>query len=128
MTRFSGSIKGIQAAQAANLQMMAALKPNGELGEAVRFITTRAHRFATQNTVVDTGSWRASHRMVMQGLHARIFIDPSSANPRGGRPEEYGAELERIRGGRYAVYKKTAEEAGPGILKEAGQLLIGRLP
>lgn len=128
MTRFTGSIKGLQQAQAANVRLMAALTPEGALGEAVRYALTSAHRFATANTVVDTGSWRASHRMLMQKLRGRLFVDPAAASPRGGRPADYGPAHEARKGGRYAVYKRTVEEAGPGILRDAGQILIRGLP
>lgn len=128
MSRFQGGIKGIQEAQAGNLKAIAALTPDGSFGEAIRYATTAAHRFAVQNTVVDTGSWRASHRMLIQKLRGRVFIDPSAVNPKGGKPVEYGPALEQKKGGRYAVYKKTYEEAGPEILRQAGHILLGGLP
>lgn len=128
MTRFKGSIKGVQAAQAANNQMIAAMQVDGALGEAVRFVTAGAHRFAVQHTVVDTGAWRASHRMTISGLSGRISLDQAAVNPRGGRPAVYGAILEATRGGRYAVYKRTFEDAGPDLLVQAALIIRRGLP
>lgn len=128
MSRFNGSIKGIQEAQAAALQALAALQPDGALGKAVQYITAAAGRYAVQNTVVDTGSWRASHRPVVQGLTGRVFLDPAAVSPRGGRPAVYGAALAKKKGGRYDVYKQTVEQAGPEILRQAGHILQGGLP
>ena len=64
----------------------------------------------------------------MVGLKGRLFIDPSAVNPNGGRPAEYGAELEREKGGRYAVYKMTVEEAGPELVKQGARILVGAMP
>ncbi|NOK59125.1 MAG: hypothetical protein GFH27_549283n415 [Chloroflexi bacterium AL-W] len=123
------SIKGIQAAQAAALKAAAAVKPKNGLGRAVRYATLAAHRFATAETVVATGTWRASHRPEVRGARGRIYVDPNSVNPRGGgRPSRYGPALEMTRGGRYAVYGRTAREAGPRILAQAGAQLKRELP
>lgn len=123
------SIKGIQEAQAAVLQAAAAVRPSGGLGKATRYVTLAAHRFAVQNTVVDTGAWRAAQRPQIDGVHGRVFVDPSAVNPKGrGRPAVYGPALELTRGGRYAVYKKTVEVAGPEILAQAGKLIQDALP
>lgn len=123
-----GTIKGLQETQHAVLQAVAATRPRGGLGRAVRYATLAAHRYATQETVVDTGSWRASHRPEVTEDHGRIFLDPSAQNPNGGLPSVYGPALELTRGGRYAVYRKTVQEAGPQIVAQAGKLLEGELP
>lgn len=130
MSDWRGSIKGIQEAQAAIVRALAAVQPDGGLGEAVQYTLAAGHRYMAAHTVVDTGAWRGSHRPVMTGkATGRIFMDPAVLNPRSGDPPaEYGAELERTRGGRYAVYRKTVEEAGPVILRQAGDRLRGKLP
>lgn len=126
---FDATITGIQEAQAALLQAAAAVRPSGALGKATRYAVLAAHRFAVANTVVDTGSWRASHRPEVAGATGRIFVDPSAVNPEsGGRPAEYGPELELTRGGRYAIYQKTVNEAGPQILAQAGKIIEDALP
>lgn len=122
------SIRGLQEAQAAVLRAVAALRPTGALGKAVRYVTLAAHRWATAHTVVDTGSWRASHRPDVRGLTGRIFVDPAAVNPRGGHPGVYGPALELTRGGRYAVYARTVNEAGPQLLKAGGKIIEDALP
>jgi hypothetical protein len=122
-------ISGIQQAQAAAVQALGALKPTGAFGKAVQYVTGQAHRYATQITPVDTGSWRASHRPEVHGLQGRIFLDPTAVNPKShSLPSVYGPRLETQRGGRYAVYEHTVEDAGPGLLNAAGQIITGALP
>lgn len=129
MPRFNTSIKGIQEAQAAAVRALAAVRPSDGLGEAVQYALAAAHRYLAANTVVDTGAWRGSHRPQMTGpASGRIFMDPGAQNPKGGFPAIYGAHLEATRGGRYAVYRTTAEQAGPEILRQAGERLRGKLP
>lgn len=123
------TIRGLQEVQAAALRAIAALTPTGAFGRAVRYVTAAAHRWATANTVVDTGSWRASHRPMVQGLTGRIFLDPAAINPKSqSHPAVYGPALELTRGGRYAVYARTVNEAGPQLLREGGQILEDGLP
>lgn len=122
-------IRGIQEVQAATLRAAAAAQVSGALGKAVRYATLAAHRYAVAHTVVDTGSWRAAHRVAIHGSSGRIFLDPSAVNPKsGGKPSHYGAFLELSRGGRYAVYGRTVNEAGPQIVQQAGQILEDALP
>lgn len=122
------TIAGVQAARAAVLDALAALRPVGALGEAVRAATLAADRYAVMLTAVDTGSWRASHRPQVAGLHGRVFLDPSTTNPRSGtRPAVYGAVWEE-RGGSHAVYARTVNEAGQRILDESGLRLYRSLP
>ncbi len=123
------SIKGLQHIQADALRIVAELQPDGALGEAVRYATTAVHRYVTANTVVDTGSWRASHRPEVRGLRGRVFIDPNAVNPRSSeRPIDYGTRLELERGGRYAPYRTVYEQAGPDIVQQAGEIVRQRLP
>jgi hypothetical protein len=128
VTRFIGSITGVVEARAATSRIRSALQQDGALGKAVASVTLVASRFAAQRTPVATGTWRAAHRAVVQGLRGRVFLDPNAVSPTGGRPSEYGSSLEQTRGGRYAVYKQTIEEAGPAILREAGRVLEEGLP
>lgn len=124
------SIKGLQEAQAAAVKALEAVKPRGAFGRAVQYVLAGAHRYAAAITVVDTGSWRASHKPVMneQQLHGRLFIDPNAVNPFSkSRPSVYGAILES-RGGRYAVYATTEQKAGPALLEEGGRIIREALP
>lgn len=108
------SITGIQEAQADNLKRMTALKPNGELGEAIKEATLGAHRYAVQITHVWPvlgGGLRASHRVETKGLTGRVYIDQSAVNPRGQMPSVYGF-YENRRGGDHAFYDRTVEEFG----------------
>jgi len=118
------TITGIQEAQQANLRAIAALRPEGAFGRAVVYAGTAAHRYAVAITHVDTGSLRASHRIAVEGLRARIFIDPASTNPRTGeRPAVYGVE-EHARGGSHAFYERVVEERGREIAEGAMRELV----
>lgn len=130
------TIEGIQEAQQANEKAIRALKPAGSFGQAVKYTTTEAHRRSVYNTPWDTGGLRAAHRMQISGLRGEIFIDPGAVNPRqgGARPAVYGAVLHGqgmrpgLRGGVRAFYQYTAEQEGPGILREAEKILKRGLP
>lgn len=123
-------IKGIQQAQTAAIRALAAVQPSGGLGRAIRWATAAAHRFAVQNTVVDTGSWRASQTpQMVDETHGRVFINPDSVNPKSrSKPSVYGPILEARKGGRYAVYQRTYQEAGPDIVRQAGKMIESELP
>lgn len=123
----SASITGIQELQAWNIRAIAALKPSGAAGEAVRWGTTEAHRHTVAITHVDTGTLRAAHRMTIEErgkVRGRIFIDRSARNPRTGqRPAVYGV-VEHRRGGTHAFYGHTLDEAGNRIAKGMQRIVI----
>ncbi len=122
-------VRGLERIQAAARQVVEAMTEGGALGKAVRHVALGAHRYATDRTVVDTGTWRASQRVEVKGLRGRIFIDPSAVNPKGGgKPSEYGAGLELRRGGRYAAYQQTFDQAGMNLLKEGAKIVEDALP
>ena len=123
----SMTITGIQEAQRANLEMIAALRPGGALGRAVVYATTAAHRYAVAITHGDTGSLRASHRVEVSGLRGRIYIDPGSVNPRSGqKPVVYGP-YEHARGGSHAFYQRVIDEKGQEIGNRAMAMIVGGL-
>lgn len=104
------TIKGLQEAQRANIQEIAAVKPSGGLGRAVKYATIEAHRIAVTETDVITGSLRASHRMKVLSARGEVYIDPSAVNPRTRqRPVDYGP-FEEARGGHHAFYANTVEQ------------------
>lgn len=147
------SIQGIQEAQAANLQVIAALQPSGALGAAVKYATLAAHRYSVAVTHVGKyrvpkrilksgkrsrattrwvggGALRASHRAEISGLTGRIFIDPSSINPRrpqGARPAEYGI-YEHKRSGQHAFYARVESEYGDKIVAQARGIIYRAMP
>ena len=55
------SITGLQKAQDRMNRMVAALQPHGAMGEAIRFGTAAAHRYAVQVKHRDTATLRAAH-------------------------------------------------------------------
>ena len=130
------TIEGIQQAQRANQQAIAAIKPSGAFGRAIKYATTQAHRYAIYNTPWDTGGLRASHRMKLQGLRGEVYIDPAAVNPRqrNARPAEYGARLHQqgmrpgVRGGIRAFYQYTVEHDGSTIGEEAIRMIVRGLP
>lgn len=84
------------------------------IGEA----SMRAHRYAVGITHVDTGALKNAHRMRLARTHAEIYIDPGARNEHGGRPAQYGP-IEESRGGSHAFYRRTIDEAGPDIVRQA---------
>lgn len=126
------TIEGIQELQRANLQAMAALRPSGALGRAVRWATMAVHRYAVAITHVDTGALRASHQMHYREGHrdaeGRVDINPSTRNPKHGIPPARYGPVEHARAGSHAFYERTYFEAGPDIIYRAGTMLARGLP
>ena len=122
------TIAGLQRAQAANAETIAALRPSGALGRAVQWATATAHRYAVGLNPVDTGAWRASHRMQVAGTRGRIFLETGARNPRSGTPVTQYAGVWEARAGRYAIYKRTRDEAGPTIAASAAKQFLEGLP
>ena len=108
------NIAGLQQAQRRNLERIAAMKPGGRLGAAIRDIALDAHRFLTSVTHVITGAYRASNRVSISGLTAKINVDSFAVNPRGGKPIIYSVYEER-RGGDHAAYARTYDQIKSGI-------------
>jgi hypothetical protein len=129
------SITGIQQAQARNQRMIAALQPSGAVGRAVQYGTVAAQRYAISITHVGRykvgagGTWvgggtlRASHRMELSRAQGRVFIDPTSVNPRtGARAAVYGP-IEHARGGTHAFYERVSAERGAQIVRAMRAIL-----
>ena len=125
------SLTGIQEAQERNLRRIAALKPEGAAGEAVRDALIALQRYAVQVThvgkYVGGGALKNSHRIEVNGAEGKVYIDPSSVSPRRGAskamPVEYGV-YENARGGEHAFYDRTVNEAGPAVSARAKQKII----
>ncbi len=105
-------ISGLQEAQHGNAQMIAAIKPQGAFGQAVKDVLTSLHRYAVTITHRDTGTLASSERMVYSTTENRgmIYIDPGARNPRSGeRPAVYAIHEEN-RGGSHMFFGRTIEE------------------
>lgn len=113
------TIEGLQRAQAANLKTMQQLMPRGYYGQMTYEVATQAHRWAVAFTHVDTGALRASHRLIVRGLEAEIYIDQGATNPRTGAKTAVYGEEEHNRGGSHAFYQRVIDEKSPEILKNA---------
>jgi hypothetical protein len=126
------TIKGLQEAQAANLRLMAAVRPSGALGRAVQRATIAAHRYAVTLTHVDTGALRASHRMdygTGSGwAQGRVFIDPTARNPRSRALTSRYGPVEEARGGTHRFYGRVVDEKAHAIASEARAAFLGGLP
>jgi len=106
------TITGLQEAQEANNQAMAALRPSSAFGRGIRLGTAMAHRGVVFRAHVDTGTMRAAQRQEVEELRGRVFTDPGAVNRSGGAPAEYVFYEER-RGGSHALYSRTkAEDEG----------------
>jgi hypothetical protein len=122
------TIEGLQEAQDDNAKRIAALKPDGLLGQVIKDATVEAHRYAVAITHMDTGTLRASQRMKIKGRRGEIFIDPGARNPRSKTPPaEYG-RYEHGRGGSHAFYDRTVSEEGPKIADRAIARLKRKIP
>jgi hypothetical protein len=122
------NISGLQEAQAACLALLAAMRPSGALGRAVQFGLATASRLAIAGTPTDTGSWRASHRVKLEGLRGEVFIDPSARNSKNSAlVSVYSAALARKKGGRYDVYKSVYQQQGV-IAQAAARYVLEELP
>lgn len=124
-------ISSQQELQAALLRVIAAMRPEGALGEAVRYATVATHRYAVSITPVDTGSQRAAltPEVDLRNLRGTLFYDPNAVNPRStARPSRYGPENEQVRGGRYAVFQNTFEETQREIASEVARIIVRALP
>lgn len=121
------TIEGLQEAQRGNLKLIASLKPNGELDQAIRTGTIAAQRYAVIETHVDTGALKASHRIRMSYLMGEVFIDPSARNPRTHQlTSQYGV-VEHERGGEHAFYENTYHKYGDRIADQAIAGYVSRL-
>lgn len=122
------TIQGQQKAQQAVLKTVRAVRPEGGLGRAVRFLALDAHRHLVSATHVDTGAYRAS-QFIRQESNSRyrLYIDPTSSNPRtGAKPAVYGP-IEESRGGSHAAYDRTYRQ-GPAMAGRAARFLLIELP
>lgn len=123
-----GTIRGLQEAQDANERVLAAMQPSGAFGRAMQWATATGQRWAIAHTPVDTGAWRASHRTELRGLRGRLSIAPGARNPRSGDLVSAYAQEWEDRKGRYAIYRRLEQEAGPRIAAEAVAQILEALP
>ena len=117
------TIKGIQETQRANQANIAAMRPTGLFGLAIKNATIQAQTYEASLIHVDTGALKSSRLMRIRGLEGQIYSDPSAVSPKGSRPAVYGY-FEHQRGGSHAFSKRTVDEAGPIIGQRAEETLI----
>ena len=129
------TIRGLQEAQRANLELIAAMKPTGAVNRVVIWATTETHRRLTPNTPHDYGALRASRRIEVEGLRGRVFNDPGARAPRSKTPPaEYDVYLHQrgqvpgLRSGIQASMPYTVDTAGPTIQSRAVTMLLESLP
>jgi hypothetical protein len=128
MIQINATIQGLQEAQDANLRVIAALDPAGPLEQATRWVLVGAHRYLVTITHVDTGAYRASHRMELEGTRGEIFVDPSARNPQTGKRVRSYAIYEEKRGGSHAAYGRTVDEVGVRLVQEGQNIILRSLP
>ncbi len=137
------SVRGLQALQRANIQMLEAVNPRGGLGRGIRDAGVFMLRYARAITHIQTGTLAASHRMdFAQGgvesffgavrfrtdVFARIYIDSSAKNPfTGQRPYIYGS-AEHAKGGSHRFYERAVDEAGDTAIAIVNNALMRALP
>ena len=129
------SIRGLQKAQQANLQMVRAMRPGGALGRVIRYAGLAMHRHVVPSTPHEYGALRAAHRIENKPLQARIYIDPGATAPRRKqRPAVYGAILHGhgmipgLRSGIRAFYAYSVQTYGAKVAKGAIREFKRELP
>ena len=133
---FSVSVKNTQKILAAHLKIIAALKPENELGQMVRGGAIGAHAYATKITHVWHrlgGNLQASHRIDPNygrgpTWSAATVSLGSSPNPRTGTPANVYGYWEHDRGGEHAFYARTEAEAWRSIATGVANEFIAALP
>jgi hypothetical protein len=121
------NISGIQRAQAENNRRIAELKPQGAAGQALRRAGQMIIRYVVAITHVDTGALRASHRLEINGLRGRIYLDPSAKNPRTGAATAMYGAIEHARGGKHAFYTRTKNEYGDEVVRAVKTYVSGAM-
>lgn len=122
------SIQGLQQAQQASLRAVRAVKPDGGLGRAVKWLATFTHLHLTARLHVDTGSLRAATLIQSSGLSQyTIYVNPSARNPRSRALVEDYAEYEEDRGGDHAAWRNTVDYAQSVLVPRAVILMTGEL-
>jgi hypothetical protein len=121
------SITGIQKLQAANNRRLAALKPTGAPGRALKWGTAHLHRVLVANTHVDTGALRASRRMEIVDASSRLFTDPGAINPRDGKRTAFYDEFEEARGGSHAAWRNTYTSQAPYVVTRMSAMIAEAL-
>lgn len=124
------TIKGLQELNDLNVRAINALKPETSLGRAVKFVTEMTHSYIVKITHVDTGAYRASHRMAVQMNAGRgqVYVDQAARNPRTTKLVRDYAEVEEARGGSHAAYTRTQAEMGQKALDRGVAYIKGQLP
>lgn len=135
MTGVRMTIRGLQEAQKANLELLAAMRPDGAVGRTIVIATAETHRRLTRNTPHDIGALRATRRTEVIGLRGRVYNDPGARNPRSRTPPaEYDVYLHAqgripgLRSGIRASMPYTVEHDGPKIAHRAIKLMVKGFP
>ena len=129
MGDLTADIKDLLKFQNDNNKRIAAMKPSGAAGRALQYGLTALHRYAVATTHRDTGTLAASHIMELDlsSLRGRIYINPSARNPKSGQMAAIYGPHEHARGGQHAFYKRTIDEAGPGVVDDMMRMLEAEL-
>ena len=90
-----------------------------------RCSTGRWRRIGTPSAVthVDTGVAAGHHRMEINGLRGRVYIDPGATNPRSGQRTAVYGPYEHERGGEHAFYQQVIDQYGQDIERQMSGLV-----
>lgn len=108
-------VAGIKKLQQANRRRIAALQPTGKAGAAMQWGLLELQKYQIGITHVDTGTLRASRRIVTYGNVGRLFTDFNAINPKSGVRAWTYDPYEEARGGSHASWQRTFSEAGPRV-------------
>lgn len=121
------TVRGLEKIQAARLQLLKAMEPQGAFGRAVLYATTELAQGVMERIHVDTGTYRAAQIPRVQGLVGRVYTG-AYRNPKSGTPASVYGPYEEARGGSHAAYANTYKSDGPRVLGRAAQMVREDLP
>ena len=124
--QFHAEIRTLAEVQAENNRAIAALKPDGALGQLIKDVTIDLHRYDVSIAHVDTGGLKQAQRMTVQGAYGEIFIDPYAVNRNKQRPIVYGP-FEHARGGEHAFMDRTVAEYWPRVAQRRGAEFLAKV-
>lgn len=121
------TVQGYEQIQAANRQLLDAMRPSGALGQAVLYGAQQLAKGTTARVHVDTGTYKASQTADVRGLVGTVYT-ASNRNPKSGAAASAYGPYEEARGGSHAAYATTFKDDAPGVMAEAIRLVVAALP
>jgi hypothetical protein len=117
------TVQGLEKIQAARMQLIYAMQPNGALGKAVLLGTTQMFRGVQTRIHRDTGTYAAAQIPKVNGLKGMVYTG-AYKNPKSGQAASVYGPFEEARGGGHAAYANTFKGDAPGVMHDAIKIVI----